>query len=89
MRLRTRSRSSDGFRRAGVRHTSEPQVWPEGTFNAEQVEALMNDPDVIVEVLPAEDTASGTPKPAAAGEAAADATEPAAKVPAGKRGPRG
>jgi hypothetical protein len=71
-----------------VRHTSEPQVWPEGTFSASQVEALMNDPDVIVEVLPAENTASDTPEPAAAGKVAADASEPAAKAPAGKRGPR-
>jgi hypothetical protein len=51
MRIRTRSRSNNGWRRAGVRHTPEPQIWPEDKFTPEQVEQLMKDPEVIVEVL--------------------------------------
>ena len=49
--IRTRSRSKDGFRRAGVRHTPEPQEFPNDTFTDEQLEQLQNDPELVVEIL--------------------------------------
>lgn len=79
MRIRTRSRSDAGFRRAGVRHTPDPQEWPEGTFTADQVETLLKDPDVIVEVL----GKTSDEEPAPAGE-----TAPAAEQTGGKPKPR-
>lgn len=49
MQIRTRSRSDKGFRRAGVRHTPEPQTWPDKQFTKAQLEQLEQDPQIIVE----------------------------------------
>lgn len=51
MPIRTRSRSQQGFRRAGVRHTPEPQVFPDDRFTKKQLEALQKDPELFVEVI--------------------------------------
>lgn len=61
MRIRTRSRSDAGFRRAGVRHTPEPQIFPGDAFTPEQIDQLLKDPELVVDVLE-DEAAGGGPK---------------------------
>ncbi|HEY0155459.1 MAG TPA: HI1506-related protein [Longimicrobium sp.] len=59
-RVRTRSRSDAGFRRAGLRHTPEPQ---EFEVTAEQLESLLGEKqELVVEVLDGESDAAGAKK---------------------------
>lgn len=56
-RVRTRSRSDAGFRRAGLSHTPEPQ---EFDVTAAQLEALLNEKqELVVEVLDGEPATKG------------------------------
>jgi len=41
----------DGFRRAGIAHTSEPQEYPLSKFSKEQVEQLKKDPMLVVQEI--------------------------------------
>jgi hypothetical protein len=41
----------EGFRRAGVAHSRQPQVFPVGSFSPEQIEALLAEPLLSVELL--------------------------------------
>lgn len=59
MPIRTRSRSPQGFRRAGVRHTPEPQTWPDDQFTKAQLKALEEDPEIIVEHVPEKSKGKG------------------------------
>lgn len=89
MRIRTRSRSSNGFRRCGVRHTPEPQVFPEGQFTAEEVERLLDDPELVVDVLkdgetPDDGAPAAETAPATADTAAAETEDPVPRRTGGK-----
>lgn len=41
----------NGFRRAGVAHPSTPTEYPADVFTPEQAEALMAEPNLVVEVI--------------------------------------
>lgn len=51
----------DGFRRAGMAHSSEPKDYPNNHFTPEQLEALKNEKMLVVQELP-------DPKPAGTGD---------------------
>lgn len=45
----------EGFRRAGVAHTTAPQEFPADRFTAEQIEALRREPMLVVVDMDAPD----------------------------------
>ncbi|PWR17639.1 hypothetical protein DKG74_20740 [Zavarzinia aquatilis] len=51
-RIRIAARQ-DGFRRAGLAHTARPADYPLDRFSDEQLDALLDEPMLVVEVLPA------------------------------------
>lgn len=69
MKIRTRSRAAGGFRRAGVRHTPEPQVFEGARFSAAEIEQLLTDAELVVDVLEDDGTPSGAPAEDAAAPA--------------------
>lgn len=50
MKIRTRA-YQDGFRRAGVAHSTEWQTWPADRFSSEQVEQLHEEPGLMMEII--------------------------------------
>ncbi|VXC71980.1 conserved hypothetical protein [Pseudomonas sp. 8Z] len=75
---------ADGFRRAGVAHSTAGTYWPDDSFTAEQLEQLRAEPMLVVvegvtppEELEQELEDENTPSTAAAGSTQAPGTTPA------------
>ena len=49
----------DGFRRMGMAHSASAVDHPAGTFSAKQIEALLEEPELVVTVDPTPERASG------------------------------
>lgn len=68
MRIRIVARR-DGFRRAGIAHSATPTTYDASQFTVSQLEALKDEPALIVDVIdgdeggkPMDDTAKGKKK---------------------------
>ena len=57
------SATRDGFRRCGMAHTRVPVDHPDGTFSAEEIEVLQNEPLLSVTVIDDDGVVAQTPPP--------------------------